>query len=452
MKEPRASTESETLATALTVDSIVDGSVLVFGSLPPEARDLDLLVRPHEHFQLTDTLPRLGFLQKGRTWAHFSGCSVTSLDLVAVSEWRLSSEEAEALFREALPIEGFEKLLRPSSVHAFLILARRVVQGGGHLDEKRRARLGELLRENPNAWDEAEVRAAAWSANRAVSLLKTTYKTSVPATKIRSAAAAAQRFELDASLPGAAYLKGWRSVASSTRNGGLVALSGLDGSGKSLQSEALEEVCNRLGMDAVVVWTRLSYNPSLNVIALPVKRFLLRAKGIMRRSKQPDVMLGNETVTANPSQEYRLEGKELRRQSPFMTQGWATIVALANSLTQRRAVRYHLRRRRTVICDRYVLDSVVHLRYRYGEERKFRWQACLIKALSPKPVASYFLDVPPEVALSRKAEQYSLDQLNRQARLYKATYQRLGVKRLDGERPAEDLCEEIAPEVWLRFP
>jgi len=127
---------------------------------------------------------------------------------------------------------------------------------------------------------------------------------------------------------------------------------------------------------------------------------------------------------------------------------WVTIVALAHASAQRREVRPHLRRGAVVICDRYTLDAAAHLRFRYGERRPFRFQIGLVRRLSPRPLRGYFVDVPPETAYARKAEQYSLADLTRQAELYHEESARLGVHKIDGERPREDLCAKIAEDVW----
>ena len=141
-------------------------------------------------------------------------------------------------------------------------------------------------------------------------------------------------------------------------------------------------------------------------------------------------------------------GKDLRRRSPAVTHAWAAIVALANVSSQRRGTMRHLRAGKIVLADRYSLDSTVHLRYRYGAGRKFRVQAWLVRVLSPRPVRSFWMAVPPETALARKAEQYDIDQLTLQTSLYEEEYRRLRVRKLDGTRPREELCDEIAREVW----
>ena len=101
-----------------------------------------------------------------------------------------------------------------------------------------------------------------------------------------------------------------------------------------------------------------------------------------------------------------------------------------------------------MICDRYTLDAAAHLRFRYGESHPFRFQIGLVERFSPRPLKAYFVDVSAETAHARKAEQYSLEDLTRQARLYRQEAVGLSVHRLDGERPREELCAEIAEDVW----
>jgi thymidylate kinase len=90
------------------------------------------------------------------------------------------------------------------------------------------------------------------------------------------------------------------------------------------------------------------------------------------------------------------------------------------------------------------LDSTVHLRYRYGEARRFNAQRALISLVSPRPLCTIFLDIPAETAFARKQDHYGLEQLQRQARLYHEEYARSRAHRLDGEREPADLCAEVA--------
>ena len=143
--------------------------------------------------------------------------------------------------------------------------------------------------------------------------------------------------------------------------------------------------------------------------------------------------------------------KAFREQSELVTQGWVTLVAIANALFYRRAVLRHGLMGGVLIFDRYVLDSIAQIRFFYGEDRSFRFQRALIQLLCPRPAAGYFLDAPPEVVTARKDVQYGLEELRQEAALYRAEAPAVGMMRLDGERPREDLCEEIATDVWRKL-
>lgn len=420
------------------VDSAASDRVLVFGSLPPEARDLDLLVRPADERALAERLASEGFVRRGREWARFRSCSAEAVELVPADRLGLAPDELDALFSEALPLAGFARLARPAPHHVLLLLARRLVGGEGRLDERRAARLERALAEAPDAWERAEARAPAWRAARALRALEQAHTDGTVPSRRARARALADELRGRGKGPPEARLRSWRTVLRPHRRGAVVAFSGLDGSGKTSQAAALTKSLERLGYESAVEWTRLSYNPSLDLVAYPVKSVLR----LSRRVRRQPVQVADAALADDP-------GKQLRRRSALVTHAWAAIVALANGWSQRRATRRHLRRGRVVACDRYTLDSAVHLRYRYGERRHFRVQGLLVRLLSPRPLRAYFLEVPPETALARKAEQYDLAQLALQARLYGEEHERVGARRLDGERPAEELCAEIARDVWL---
>src|SRR5438045_1055885 len=125
---------------AESIDRILRAPVLVFGSLPPAGRDLDLLAGSNEQEVLAAWLEREGFLERGGEWVRFHDCGVESLDLVPVSAWGLLGAETSELFGEALPIPGFERLVRPAPRHMLLIKARRLAEGNGRMPHAQRSR------------------------------------------------------------------------------------------------------------------------------------------------------------------------------------------------------------------------------------------------------------------------------------------------------------------------
>jgi thymidylate kinase len=394
------------------IDRAVEGRVLVFGSAPPAGRDLDLLVRPAERAAAEAALTAAGFDRRGEQWVRFASCRAEPVDLVPAAEWRLPPGEERALFEQALPLEGLERLVRPAPHHALLILARRLAEEG-ELSDKRRARLARAVAEDPEAWERAREHAVAWGAHAELAALE-----------------AAQAGDAPPAPSLAARVRGRLA----RRPGCVIALSGLDGAGKSSQAAALRDALERLGCDATIAWTRITWDDWVWRIAFPVKAVLERVVRAGRPRSAP--------AAADPV-------KSVRERSGVLTNAWTLVIAFANAVSQRRLTHRHLRAGRLVVCDRYTLDSVVALRALYGPRRRFRLQRALIGGLSPTPVCAFFLDVPAEVAWERKGEA-GVEALARQRALYLEEHARLGVRRLDGTRPREELCAEIAREVWRR--
>jgi thymidylate kinase len=460
------------------VDAAVAGRVLIYGSLPPHGRDLDLLVREPEETALGVCLPEAGFTSLGSEWARFASCSVEVVELALAADWDLPADELTALFDEGIEIEGLRHLVRPSPHHALLILARRIAGGDGVIREKLRLRLEQALAEDPDAWTHAEARVELWSTRTALRALQNAWRTRrtqpardpiVVSAADRAAARRERRLARSQRHDGArSRLRSAVKELPRPRRGAVIALSGLDGAGKSSQGAALREVLERLGYDAIVVRTRIAWDDSLWTIAGPIKRLLtppLRLLALMRRAHAGRGPATRERAEPRAAMRRRPREDELdggthkqsatthpvtimRESSPLLTDLWTLMVTLANAASQWRLMRRQLLRGGIVICDRYTLDSIVELRYSYGAERPFRGARAALALLYPKPVCAFFLDVPPDVALERKGE-WGIQWLAEHRELYLQECERLGVRLLNGERDQAEICAEVAREVWL---
>jgi thymidylate kinase len=210
-----------------------------------------------------------------------------------------------------------------------------------------------------------------------------------------------------------------------------VSFSGLDGSGKSSQAAALRDTLDRLGYDAIVHWSSVSQHGALLHFLVGTARWALR------RGRRGG---GGVSRDADPA-------KAFRQGNPLVGIGWTLLVALMNAYGQARGVNRHLWLGRVVICDRYVLDSKVHLRYAYGEERSYAVHLALIRLLSPRPDVSFFLDVSAETATARKPD-YELRENMRLAHLYREESVAFAARRIDAGRPRGEICAEVADVVW----
>lgn len=425
------------------LDAAVSERVVVFGAIPPDGRDLDLLARDPEVRSLESALTAIGFTRRGQEWVRFRAYAADAVDIVPASYWQLREPALEELFGDGTPIEGLSNLVRPATHHTLLILARQVSEGG-RLHEKHRLRLARILEREPDAFERAREHATAWSAEQAVELLEGTYRLGRKVGISARARALAEPLVTTGAEPRRARFYFQRTLVRrrlrrGRPRGKLVSISGLDGAGKTTQGHSLHTALTLLRVDSAVAWTRITSNSWIWYLALGVEKLLALTSARPRRRRPPEA-----TGAAAPA----LQRTDLRRRSRVVTETWTTLVALANALSHRRAVARHLRKGRVVICDRYVLDSAAHLRYRYGEQRTFRFQVWLIRALSPKPVISFFLDVSPERAHDRRHDEYSMDEFNRLARLYRSDYEQHGAHRIDADRPLHDVCAEIGQAVW----
>lgn len=396
-------------------DAALPGRAVVLGSLPPGGRDLDLLVEPAHRAPVEAALRAAGFEGHEGGWLRFAHRTAELVELVDPATLGLPEDERRALFDDARMLEGCARLARPAPWHVVLILARKAAAEGA-LTERRRARLEAALAEDPGARAEAERRAAAWGA-RLGALDRAAPADDAPAGGLLPSGVRAR-------------LGAGRDRALGRRRGAVIALSGLDGSGKSTQAQALSDALERLGYDVAIEWTRFGFNDRFWDVAL-------RAKELLTRLLRPG---GTKAPDDDPV-------RAIRQRSELLTQLWALAITLENVWSQWRLTSGFLARGYVVICDRYTLDSIVSLRYLVDQARPFRVQRLLLRLLTRRPSTAYLLEVAPETAWERKGE-HGLPWLRAHHRLYREEHERLGVVRLDGERPAEELAARIAAETF----
>ena len=434
-------TKSPTLELAKALDRVLERDVLVVGSPPPESRDLDLLARTHEEHAIASWLRDKGFANIGPEWVRFGAGSADVLDLISVAAFGLSEAAVEQLFADAEPLPELRHLRRPAPHHRLLMLSRWTIEGDGTLSDKRRERIAQALAEDPHAWEAAKTRAQAWHALHALAALEYAYVGGSRLPLTSRAAALAESLYAPGRTHVRARLRAWQAVLRRRRTAArVVSFSGLDGAGKTSQIGALQQVLEQLGFDVTLQWTRLEWttlweNRWLGVLGWPARTIL----ELISRMRTRDTASDGGTPIAPAA---------VRERSAVISHAWTTIVALAHGLAQRRETRRHLHTADVVVCDRYTLDAAVHLRFRYGEHRNYAFQIRLLDLLSPRPSAAYLVDVPAATAYARKAEQYSLAELDRQAKLYREERARLGVSRLDGELARAEISKAVAEQVW----
>jgi thymidylate kinase len=172
-----------------------------------------------------------------------------------------------------------------------------------------------------------------------------------------------------------------------------VSFSGIDGSGKSTQIDALSSRLRQQGLrvESIRFWDDVA-----------------KLKGI-REASGHKIFKGDKGVG---SPEAPIERRDKNIQTPFMTAVRLFIYSV-DAVSQRMAVRKALRSGADfVIFDRYTYDELANLNMGNPFIRAY---IRLVMAIVPRPHVSYLLDADPMAARARKPE-YPLDFLytNRQ--------------------------------------
>ena len=400
---------------ATIIEGAAAGRVLVVGSPPPAGRDWDLMLRDPDRAAVQTALESNGFEPVRGAWARFGLSGVELVELLGPTDWGLSATEAQELFAQARGLDGHSHLCTPSPTHRLLILARKLPRTPGLLAPHHRRALEEALAQSPDSFEQARLRAREWGVSRRLNRLES-----------RSRHRPRRRWP-------PRYLR-------LPRRGAVVTLSGLDGVGKSTQAQALGASLRTLGYDATVVWAPIGSSLALRRFATAVKL------GLTRLPVGP--LAHAEPQTAHRRLLADVEGTVESSGHPrkLVAAAWSTVITLANAVSYRRAARGTRTRGRIVIYDRYVLDTIVELRFSYAPHGRLPLQEGLVRRLAPRPLCAFWLDAPAEVAHARKPD-WSLAQTRLRARLYRDGSAAVDACWLDAQRPAEDLTAAITREV-----
>lgn len=221
----------------------------------------------------------------------------------------------------------------------------------------------------------------------------------------------------------------------------LICFNGIDGSGKSLQAHKLLEQLTAAGYPAVYVWS--GGNAPLT------KPLAHLSKAMLRRRRSAGAAPAEAAAPAEPeNSSYR---SYLSFTQSIFKKRWVRTIWLQISLLEHMGEIWtkivpHLLSGRIVVCDRYIYDRLVNIAVLCNTspaelKRQLRWARLY---WVPQPNKWFFIDVPAEVAFSRKDDVPDVLFLERRIPLYQAIADTFKLEQLDGTADPS----EIAAEVW----
>lgn len=165
------------------------------------------------------------------------------------------------------------------------------------------------------------------------------------------------------------------------KSGKLIVFSGLDGAGKSTQIDLLMEDLQARGQQPIYLWTRGGYTPTFNALKALLRR-LSRGRAVPPSGH-------------NPQRTEALAEVKTRRL-------WLWIALLDLMWVYGAQVRWWLWCDKSVVCDRYLWDTLVDFRLNFPQEAVEQWWLWrLLVRVTPKPDAAFLLMVPVEESIRR---------------------------------------------------
>lgn len=219
--------------------------------------------------------------------------------------------------------------------------------------------------------------------------------------------------------------------------GQLIAFSGLDGAGKSTQIELLLRTLAAEGRTPVYLWVRGGYTPLFNTLKETLRRL---SKG----------------RALPPSGRNAARNRAFAR--PWVRQLWLRLAMLDLLWVYGIRVRAWLLAGKTVVCDRYLWDTLVDFRLNFPADRvEEMWLWRLLARVSPRPSAAFLMLVPVDESLRRsrqKAEPFpdSAETLTARREQYLSLAASAGWTMLDGTLPIQILAGQILDAVSSQPP
>jgi thymidylate kinase len=211
----------------------------------------------------------------------------------------------------------------------------------------------------------------------------------------------------------------------SEKKGRLITFMGIDGSGKTTLTKILMSLLRSNGIKAKYVWG------AYDVIMLRPLVLLLK------------LFSHGKTIKSSKSAKFQASMRRNPRRG-IVGFIYRSLVLFEYQIEILTKIRIPLMNGTNIICDRYVIDTVINLavNLNYSQE-EFAQLYAKLGDMCPKPDITFFVDTPVEVAFSRKDDIPSIDYLRKRRRLYIIAAKKNHAIVLNGAAKLSDLRYQI---------
>ncbi len=203
----------------------------------------------------------------------------------------------------------------------------------------------------------------------------------------------------------------------------LICFTGIDGSGKTSLANSAVQILKEQGVSARQVW-------GAHQMWL-LKPFVQLGMMIFLHHSLKDIYKDYTGYYSSIKKASR------RRVLVSVYQNWALLEYFLQVLLK---VRIPLMFGKSIVCDRYIYDTMVQLHVNLGYTKdELRSKLARVARFYPAARMTFFVDVPEEVAYQRKGDIPSVEYLKLRREAYLSILDAPGVIKLDGTRDPGEL-------------
>lgn len=209
----------------------------------------------------------------------------------------------------------------------------------------------------------------------------------------------------------------------------MIALSGLDGAGKTTQIDVLIKHFESKGKKIEVFWSRGGYTPGMEWL-----------KRKLRKSKNSNI----------PSEQGNSKERDLAFSKVIVRRIWLSLAIIDLILHYSLILRLKRGFGRIIICDRYLFDTLIDFQSNFPNENADSWILWkILKLLALKPKYHFVLTIPVEESLRRstlKNEPYPANAKVLEYRLMRYLdycNNNTRVHHIDCNKPVDEVKREI---------